>query len=58
MRPTLLMRWCGWRRRLHYAARVLSVERWPELSEALLVVALSGWVDAGGAGAGAIAALR
>ena len=40
-----------------YAARVLSVERWPELSEPLLVVALSGWVDAGGAGAGAMAAL-
>jgi proteasome assembly chaperone (PAC2) family protein len=36
---------------------VLSVERWPELSEPLLVVALSGWVDAGGAGAGAISAL-
>ena len=36
---------------------MLSVERWPELSEPLLVIALSGWVDAGGSGAGAIAAL-
>ena len=40
-----------------YAARVLSVERWPELTEPLMVVALTGWVDAGGAGAGAMAAL-
>ena len=30
-----------------YAARVLSVEHWPELTEPLLVVALTGWVDAG-----------
>jgi hypothetical protein len=36
---------------------VLSVEHWPEISEPLMVVALSGWVDAGGAGAGAMAAL-
>ena len=36
---------------------MLSVERWPELTEPLIVVALSGWVDAGGAGAGAMAAL-
>jgi len=36
---------------------VLSVEHWPELSEPLMVVALTGWVDAGGAGNGAIAAL-
>ena len=40
-----------------YAARVLSVDRWPELNEPLLVAALSGWVDAGGAGAGAIGVL-
>jgi proteasome assembly chaperone (PAC2) family protein len=36
---------------------VLSVVRWPELTEPLLLVALTGWVDAGGAGAGAIAAV-
>ena len=37
--------------------QVLSVERWPELSEPLMVIALAGWVDAGGAGAGAMSAL-
>jgi hypothetical protein len=37
--------------------RVLSVDHWPELERPLLVVALSGWVDAGGAGDGAITAL-
>ncbi len=36
---------------------MLSVRRWPELNEPLLVLALAGWVDAGGAGAGAIGAL-
>ena len=36
---------------------MLSVERWPELSEPLMIVALTGWVDAGGAGAGAMATL-
>jgi PAC2 family len=36
---------------------VLSVDHWPALREPLLVVALSGWVDAGGAGAGAMGAL-
>ena len=36
---------------------MLSVERWPELAEPLFVLALTGWVDAGGAGAGAIGAL-
>ena len=36
---------------------MLSVERWPELSEPLMVVALTGWVDAGGAGAGAMSVL-
>jgi hypothetical protein len=36
---------------------MLSVDHWPELREPLLVVALSGWVDAGGAGAGAMASL-
>jgi proteasome assembly chaperone (PAC2) family protein len=40
-----------------YAALVLSVDRWPELNEPLLIAALSGWVDAGGAGAGAIGVL-
>lgn len=37
---------------------VLTVDHWPELQRPLLVVALSGWVDAGVAGAGAITALR
>jgi len=37
---------------------VLNVERWPELREPLMVVALSGWVDAGVAGAGTMSALR
>lgn len=36
---------------------MLSVDHWPELREPLLVVALTGWVDAGGAGAGAMASL-
>jgi proteasome assembly chaperone (PAC2) family protein len=36
---------------------VLSVDHWPELSEPLVVIALTGWVDAGGAGAGAMNAL-
>jgi hypothetical protein len=37
---------------------MLTVERWPELRDPLLVLALSGWVDAGLAGAGALVALR
>jgi hypothetical protein len=37
---------------------VLTVDRWPELRDPLVVVALSGWVDAGLAGAGTIGALR
>src|SRR4051794_29310232 len=40
-----------------YAARMLSVDHWPELHEPMLVAALTGWVDAGGAGAGAIGTL-
>jgi proteasome assembly chaperone (PAC2) family protein len=36
----------------------LDVERWPELHEPIMVVALSGWVDAGMAGAGTVSALR
>jgi proteasome assembly chaperone (PAC2) family protein len=36
---------------------VLDVDRWPELRDPVLVVALSGWVDAGLAGAGAAAVL-
>jgi proteasome assembly chaperone (PAC2) family protein len=36
---------------------VLDIERWPDLREPVLVVALSGWVDAGLAGAGAAAVL-
>jgi proteasome assembly chaperone (PAC2) family protein len=35
----------------------IEVDRWPELRAPVLVVALSGWVDAGLAGAGAIAVL-
>jgi hypothetical protein len=35
-----------------------SVERWPELRDPFLVIALSGWVDAGMAGAGTMSALR
>jgi proteasome assembly chaperone (PAC2) family protein len=36
---------------------VLDIDRWPELRDPVLVVALSGWVDAGLAGAGAVAVL-
>jgi hypothetical protein len=36
---------------------MMSVERWPDLTEPLIVVALTGWVDAGGAGAGAMTVL-
>jgi proteasome assembly chaperone (PAC2) family protein len=36
---------------------VLEIDRWPDLREPVLVVALSGWVDAGLAGAGAVAVL-
>jgi hypothetical protein len=36
---------------------VLRVQRWPELAEPVMVFAFSGWVDAGLAGAGALAAL-
>ncbi|MGH9027175.1 MAG: PAC2 family protein [Acidimicrobiia bacterium] len=36
---------------------MLSVERWPELRDPVMVVALTGWVDGGLAGAGAMAAL-
>ena len=35
----------------------MDVDRWPELRDPVLVVALSGWVDAGLAGAGAVAVL-
>jgi predicted ATP-grasp superfamily ATP-dependent carboligase len=35
----------------------LTVVRWPELERPVMVVALTGWVDAGNAGAGAVAAL-
>jgi proteasome assembly chaperone (PAC2) family protein len=37
---------------------VLDVDRWPELRDPVLVVALSGWVDAGLAGVGAAAVLN
>jgi proteasome assembly chaperone (PAC2) family protein len=36
---------------------MLNIEQWPKLREPVLVVALSGWVDAGSAGVGAAAAL-
>ena len=36
---------------------MISVDLWPELSEPLMVIAIAGWVDAGGAGAGAMSAL-
>jgi proteasome assembly chaperone (PAC2) family protein len=36
---------------------VLDIDRWPDLRDPVLVVALSGWVDAGLAGAGAAAVL-
>lgn len=37
---------------------VLNVDRWPELRDPLMVISLSGWVDAGMAGAGTVSALR
>jgi len=37
---------------------VLNVERWPELREPFMIISLSGWVDAGMAGAGTVSALR
>lgn len=36
---------------------MLEIDRWPDLRDPVLVVALSGWVDAGLAGAGAAAVL-
>ena len=36
---------------------MLSVEQWPELHDPVMVVQLSGWIDAGLAGSGAIAVL-
>lgn len=38
-------------------AGVLEVDAWPELDDPVMVVALTGWVDAGLAGTGALAAL-
>ncbi len=40
-----------------YAPLVLSVDHWPDITEPLMILALTGWVDGGGAGAGAITAL-
>ena len=37
---------------------MLDIDRWPELRDPVFVVALSGWVDAGLAGAGAVAVLN
>ena len=36
---------------------VLEVEQWPELRDPVLVVAFTGWIDAGLAGAGSVAAV-
>jgi proteasome assembly chaperone (PAC2) family protein len=36
---------------------LLEVDKWPELRDPLMLVTLSGWVDAGMAGAGAVAVL-
>lgn len=36
---------------------MLTVDRWPELRDPVMVIALTGWVDGGLAGAGAMAAL-
>lgn len=41
-----------------YSDPVLDVQTWPELDEPVLAVALSGWVDAGMAGANAIGVIR
>jgi predicted ATP-grasp superfamily ATP-dependent carboligase len=38
-------------------ALVLEVDHWPELHDPVLAVAFTGWIDAGLAGAGAVAAL-
>ena len=40
-----------------YSGRVLDVDAWPELRAPVLVLVLTGWVDAGGAGASAAQAL-
>ncbi len=37
---------------------MLSVDRWPELREPIMILSLSGWVDAGLAGSGTLTALR
>ncbi len=40
-----------------YSGTVLEVEQWPELRDPVLVVAFTGWIDAGLAGVGTVAAL-
>ena len=40
-----------------YAAHVLDVTHWPDLDVPVMVLAFSGWVDAGLAGAGAMGVL-
>jgi predicted ATP-grasp superfamily ATP-dependent carboligase len=40
-----------------YSGSVLEVELWPELRDPVMVVAFTGWIDAGLAGAGSVAAL-
>jgi proteasome assembly chaperone (PAC2) family protein len=39
----------------HTIGRVLEVEQWPQLRDPVMLVALTGWVDAGLAGAGSVA---
>lgn len=41
-----------------YSGGMIEVGEWPELHAPVMVVALTGWVDAGMAGAGALAALH
>jgi len=42
----------------HNVRPVLSIEQWPSLHEPIMILAFTGWVDAGLAGSGAIAALE
>jgi hypothetical protein len=42
----------------HIVRPVLTIERWPSLDEPIMILAFTGWVDAGLAGSGAISALE
>lgn len=46
------------RTRRTYSGAVLEIDAWPELREPVVVIALSGWVDAGMAGAHAVEVVR